>query len=500
MLAARGAHVVLAVRDIDKGKEAAPKIRAAAPRADVTVQPLDLGSLQSVRTAAEELKSAYPRIDLLINNAGVMYPPKQTTTDGFELQFGTNHLGHFALTGLLLENLLPVEGSRVVTVASIAHRIQAAIHFDDLQWERSYNRVAAYGQSKLANLMFTYELNRRLGRQEHPSRWPRTPGVSNTELMRHIPGSGSARLRHPGGLVTNRRRWARWPRCAPPPTRQCAAGSTTAPTASAHTAWSGTRSWSSRAASPTIRPSRSGCGRCPRNSPASLPGLTDAFRRGAPGRRRRSDPAPRPPSTLPPATRSAWSWPPTSWPPLSLPGFDNSAMDGYAVLAEDIAGATEDAPVKLPVAEDIPAGRTDTLTLEPGTAHRIMTGAPLPAGRDGGGSGRGHRRRLHRAPCAIRASAPQGQHVRRAGEDVTAGTTVLRAGQVLTPPRWDWPPRSASAEVERRSAATGSGDVDGLGTGGARHPAAARPDLRVQRRDAGRRGPRRGRRRRHRRR
>ena len=83
------------------------------------VQPLDLGSLQSVRTAAEELKTAYPRIDLLINNAGVMYPPKQTTKDGFELQFGTNHLGHFALTGLLLEHLLPVEGSRVVVVGSV---------------------------------------------------------------------------------------------------------------------------------------------------------------------------------------------------------------------------------------------------------------------------------------------------------------------------------------------------------------------------------------------
>ena len=139
------------------------------------MQSLDVGSLQSVRAAAEELKSAYPRIDLLINNAGVMYPPKQVTTDGFELQFGTNHLGAFALTGLLLENLLPVEGSRVVAVASIAHDIQAGIHFEDLQWERSYNRVAAYGQSKLSNLMFTYELNRRLSaRTGRPSRSPRT--------------------------------------------------------------------------------------------------------------------------------------------------------------------------------------------------------------------------------------------------------------------------------------------------------------------------------------
>lgn len=117
--------------------------------------------------------------------------------------------------------------------------------------------------------------------------------------------------------------------------------------------------------------------------------------------------------------------------PLSLPGFDNSAMDGYAVVAEDIADASAEHPVKLPVAEDIPAGRTDTLTLEPGTAHRIMTGAPLPAGAttvipveatDGATD-----------TVTIRASAQPGQHVRRAGEDVTAGTTVLHAGQVLTP-------------------------------------------------------------------
>src|SRR5690348_15712841 len=117
--------------------------------------------------------------------------------------------------------------------------------------------------------------------------------------------------------------------------------------------------------------------------------------------------------------------------PLSLPGFDNSAMDGYAVVADDTAAASEDGPVLLPVAEDIPAGRTDLLTLKPGTAHRIMTGAPVPAGAtavvpveatDGATD-----------TVAIRTSAKQGQHVRRAGEDVTAGTTVLHAGQVLTP-------------------------------------------------------------------
>ena len=99
-----------------------------------------------------------------------MWTPKSTTKDGFELQFGTNHLGHFAFTGLLLDRLLPVAGSRVVTVSSMGHRIRADIHFDDLQWERSYSRVAAYGQAKLANLLFTYELQRRLASQGHDRR------------------------------------------------------------------------------------------------------------------------------------------------------------------------------------------------------------------------------------------------------------------------------------------------------------------------------------------
>ncbi|MGH3644470.1 MAG: SDR family NAD(P)-dependent oxidoreductase [Mycobacterium sp.] len=204
VLADRGAHVVLAVRDVEKGNAAAARLVGRIPRAAVTVQPLDVGSLQSIRTAAAEIKSAYPRIDLLINNAGVMYPPKQLTKDGFELQFGTNHLGAFALTGLLLENMLSVEGSRVVAIASVAHRIQAAIHFDDLQWERSYNRVAAYGQSKLSNLLFTYELQRRLAAKSEPTiAVAAHPGLSNTELMRHVPGSGLPGFRQVFGLVTN---------------------------------------------------------------------------------------------------------------------------------------------------------------------------------------------------------------------------------------------------------------------------------------------------------
>ena len=179
MLAEHGATVVLAVRDVEKGKQA-----AARPPGDVRVQALDLTSLASVRAAAADLRAAHPRIDLLINNAGVMHTPRRATADGFELQLGTNHLGHFALTGLLLDRLLPVPGSRVVTVSSTGHRIRAAIHFDDLQWERSYDRIAAYGQSKLANLMLTYELQRRLAPHGTTVAVAAHPGLSATELTR----------------------------------------------------------------------------------------------------------------------------------------------------------------------------------------------------------------------------------------------------------------------------------------------------------------------------
>ncbi len=184
VLAERGATVVFAVRDVEKGKQAAARLGA---HADVTVQALDLASQESIRAAAADLHATLPKIDLLINNAGVMYPPRQTTREGFELQFGTNHLGHFAFTGLLLDLLLPVEGSRVVTVASLAHRIRAGIHFDDLQWENSYDRVAAYGQAKLANLMFAYELQRRLAPHGTTASIAAHPGVARTELVRNSP-------------------------------------------------------------------------------------------------------------------------------------------------------------------------------------------------------------------------------------------------------------------------------------------------------------------------
>ena len=150
------------------------------------MQELDLTSLESVRAAAEQLRSKHDSIDLLINNAGVMFTPKSATKDGFELQFGTNHLGHFALTGLLLDRLLPVPGSRVVTVSSVGHRFARGIRFDDLQWEQDYSRVGAYGQAKLANLMFTYELQRRL-QGTNTIAAAAHPGGSRTELTRNLP-------------------------------------------------------------------------------------------------------------------------------------------------------------------------------------------------------------------------------------------------------------------------------------------------------------------------
>lgn len=158
-LAAAGARVIMACRNITKGKAAAASIRAETPDAALTVAELDLASLDSVRAFAESLPDE--RLDLLINNAGVMVPPYTKTADGFELQLATNHLGHFALTGLLLERLMGAPGSRVVNISSTAHKI-GRIDFEDLQSERSYHRWRAYGQSKLANLLFTFELDRRL--------------------------------------------------------------------------------------------------------------------------------------------------------------------------------------------------------------------------------------------------------------------------------------------------------------------------------------------------
>jgi len=162
-LARRGAHVVLACRDAAKAQSALQAIRAASPAASAEVMGLDLASLASVRAFAEAFVAQHGRLDLLCNNAGVMAIPRRRTADGFEMQLGTNHLGHFALTGLLLPRLLDTPGARVVSVSSSAHR-PGRIHWDDLQLEHRYRKWRAYAQSKLANLLFAFELDRRLRR------------------------------------------------------------------------------------------------------------------------------------------------------------------------------------------------------------------------------------------------------------------------------------------------------------------------------------------------
>ena len=160
-LAAKGAHVVLACRDAAKAQSALQAIRAANPAASVEVMALDLASLASVRAFAEAFVAQHERLDLLCNNAGVMAIPQRRTEDAFEMQLGTNHLGHFALTGLLLTRLLETPRARVVVVSSSVHRA-GRMHWDDLQLERSYRKWRAYAQSKLANLLFAFELDRRL--------------------------------------------------------------------------------------------------------------------------------------------------------------------------------------------------------------------------------------------------------------------------------------------------------------------------------------------------
>ncbi|WP_236051065.1 oxidoreductase [Nonomuraea cypriaca] len=181
-LAARDARVVFAVRDLEKGREA-----AAATTGHIEVRQLDLADLSSVRAFAEDFTEP---VDVLINNAGVMIPPLSRTADGFELQFGTNHLGHFALTNLLLPRIR----ERVVTVSSNGHKV-GSIDFDDLNWERKpYRAMAAYAQSKLANLLFTSALQRRLAQVGSPLiATAAHPGMAATNLLKF---DGRRRVRH----------------------------------------------------------------------------------------------------------------------------------------------------------------------------------------------------------------------------------------------------------------------------------------------------------------
>src|ERR687894_2945684 len=183
-LARHGAAVVLACRNAAKGEAALADVRVAAPGADVTLAALDLADLGSVRAFAAATQAA--PLDLLVNNAGLMAPPRRTTKDGFELQLGTNHLGHFALTGLLLDRLRAAPDARVVTLTSGAHHA-GRIAFDNLSGDRRYFRWRAYGQSKLANLLFALELNRRL----------RAAGSTIKSLAAH-PGYAATNLQFAG--------------------------------------------------------------------------------------------------------------------------------------------------------------------------------------------------------------------------------------------------------------------------------------------------------------
>ncbi len=208
ILAQHGAAVVLACRTSDKATDAARRLRARVPGSTLSTLTLDLSSLASVREAADQLRAEHDRVDLLVNNAGMLGSSERTlTADGFEATFATNHLGVFAFTGLVLDLLLPVSGSRVVTVSSLTHRSRSAtLDFDDLQSENRYRRNAAYGRSKLANLLFTYELQRRLtASKAHTVAVAAHPRQSRTAFTRDLNPVGrfvyGSRMRHLTGLV-----------------------------------------------------------------------------------------------------------------------------------------------------------------------------------------------------------------------------------------------------------------------------------------------------------
>lgn len=187
--ARKGARVVMACRSPERAEQARQDLLKRAPGATLDLMALNLGSLKSVHAFALDFSRRYDHLDVLMNNAGVMIPPYGKTVDGFETQFGTNHLGHFALTALLLPKLLGTPSSRVVTVSSSAYMLNARINFDDLQSEKRYDPWGAYGQSKLANILFMMELQRRLDASgagvisvaSHP-------GYTVTNLQRHNAG------------------------------------------------------------------------------------------------------------------------------------------------------------------------------------------------------------------------------------------------------------------------------------------------------------------------
>ncbi|TCK72683.1 oxidoreductase [Acidipila rosea] len=194
-LARAGAAVILACRDLQKGAAARQRILQELPQAAVELLQLDLANLASIRGAAREFLTSGRVLDLLVNNAGVMaLPERQFTDNGFEKQIGTNHLGHFALTSMLLPAVQAAPHPRIVTVSSIAHR-GGHIRFDDLNWTRDYKPWPAYRQSKLANLYFAFELERRLRRTDSNAiSLAVHPGVANTNLFQAGPGQGGGLL------------------------------------------------------------------------------------------------------------------------------------------------------------------------------------------------------------------------------------------------------------------------------------------------------------------
>lgn len=191
VLCRKGAHVIITVRNLDKGKEAIKAVKKENPNAQLELMILNLADFHSIQKFSDDFHSKYSHINVLINNAGIMAPPKREMTEqGFEAQFGVNHLGHFLLTGLLLDIIKNTPGSRIVIQSSLAHKLKqyggANINFNDLHWEKSYNKDHAYGQSKLANLMFAYELDRRLKSHNIPSiATVGHPGYTSTNLQKN---------------------------------------------------------------------------------------------------------------------------------------------------------------------------------------------------------------------------------------------------------------------------------------------------------------------------
>lgn len=186
ILVSKNATVIMAIRNTQKGEQVSEEIKKSFPEARIEVRKLDLGSLSSVKSFSKQILSDFNRLDILINNAGVMMCPFSTTEDEFEIQMGTNHLGHFALTGLLMPLLKKTKGARIVATSSIAHRT-GNIDFEDINWgKRKYNTTQAYADSKLANLYFAYELARKLKDDPNaPLVTAAHPGYTSTDLQRH---------------------------------------------------------------------------------------------------------------------------------------------------------------------------------------------------------------------------------------------------------------------------------------------------------------------------